>query len=102
MDPEDGTVGSMEPPPYSAWIFIIPSLLDFLATCLMGVGLLLTYASTFQMLRGSVVVFTSLISLLFLGKNLRAAQWIGLSILVCLMFFSFFTTAFFIIIVLLG
>ncbi len=48
----------------------------------MGVGLLMTYASTFQMLRGSVVVFTSLLSLVFLRKNLRVAQWIGLGILV--------------------
>lgn len=43
---------------YSRWIFALPATLDFTASCMQGVGLILTFASTFQMLRGSVVIFT--------------------------------------------
>jgi drug/metabolite transporter (DMT)-like permease len=67
---------------YSPWIFAIPACLDLLASTLMAFGLMLTYASTFQMLRGSVVFFTSILSYLFLKRSLRAHQWTGLIALI--------------------
>lgn len=41
-------------------------------------GLNLTYASTFQMLRGAVVIFTGLLSVAFLNRRLRVYQWWGI------------------------
>ena len=44
----------------------------------MYVGLNLTHASVFQMLRGSVVLFTGIFSVIFLGRRLYAFHWIGM------------------------
>lgn len=49
------------------------------ATSLMYVGLNLTYASVFQMLRGSVVIFTGIFSVLFLKRKLSAFHWVGMA-----------------------
>lgn len=44
----------------------------------MYVGLNLTYASSFQMLRGSVIIFVALLSVALLGRRLSLLQWIGI------------------------
>ncbi|CAG7820076.1 unnamed protein product, partial [Allacma fusca] len=44
----------------------------------MYVGLNLTYASSFQMLRGAVIIFTGLLSVAFLERKLKVTQWIGI------------------------
>jgi len=64
--------------PFPPWIFLPPAICDMTATSLMYVGLNLTYASVFQMLRGSVVIFTGIMSVVFLKRKLQAAQWIGM------------------------
>lgn len=38
----------------------------------------MTSASSFQMLRGAIVIFTGLLSVAFLGRRLVASQWIGI------------------------
>nr|XP_014349229.1 PREDICTED: solute carrier family 35 member F6 [Latimeria chalumnae] len=40
----------------------------------------MTSASSFQMLRGAVIIFTGLLSVAFLGRRLAASQWIGISL----------------------
>lgn len=45
---------------FNPLIFWIPALLDMSSTCLSYFALNLTTASSFQMLRGSVMVFTAL------------------------------------------
>lgn len=40
----------------------------------------MTSASSFQMLRGAVIIFTGLLSVAFLGRRLLASQWIGILI----------------------
>ena len=73
-----------EAKPHSAFIFLVPALCDMTATSLMYVGLSLTDASVFQMLRGSVVIFTGIGSVLFLKnadgsrRRLGAHQWLGM------------------------
>ena len=47
---------------FSRYWFLIPALCDFLGTSLMYIGLNLTSASSFQMLRGSIIIFTALMS----------------------------------------
>ena len=44
------------------WLFIFPAICDTAATSSMYVGLALTSASSYQMLRGSVIIFTGLAS----------------------------------------
>lgn len=63
---------------YSRWMFLPPALMDMVATSTMYVGLNLTYASSFQMLRGSVIVFTGLLSVAFLHRVLENIKWIGI------------------------
>ena len=38
----------------------------------------MTSASSFQMLRGAVIIFTGLLSVAFLGRRLVASQWTGI------------------------
>lgn len=38
----------------------------------------MTSASSFQMLRGAVIIFTGLLSVSFLGRRLEPSQWIGI------------------------
>lgn len=65
----------------SVW-FCIPACCDMLGTGTMYAGLCLSYASVFQMLRGSVVVFTALISCIFLRRKIRDYQWFSVFLVV--------------------
>ena len=71
--------------PFNFMIFLLPALCDMTGTSLMYVGLSLTDASIFQMLRGSVVIFTGIGSVLFLKnkdgsrRKLGLHQWIGMA-----------------------
>lgn len=40
----------------------------------------MTSASSFQMLRGSVIIFTGLLSVAFLGRRLLPSQWFGICV----------------------
>ena len=64
---------------WSPVIFLLPACCDMTGTSLMYVGLNLTHASVFQMLRGSVILFTGIFSVVFLGRKLYAFHWIGMS-----------------------
>jgi drug/metabolite transporter (DMT)-like permease len=48
----------------------------------MYVGLNLTYASSFQMLRGAVIVFTGLLSVTFLNRTLEYIKWFGIAFVI--------------------
>ncbi|CAF1124850.1 unnamed protein product [Adineta ricciae] len=67
---------------FNPLIFWIASIFDMLSTCLSYFALNLTTASSFQMLRGSVMVFTALMSILFLKKRLNGIQWLGIGTVV--------------------
>lgn len=64
------------------WIFAIPTILDLIGTSIAGIGLLYVEASIWQMLRGSLIIFTGLLSKIFLKKNLKGLQWLGMSVTV--------------------
>lgn len=51
---------------------------DLVATSTMYIGLNLTYASSFQMLRGSVIIFVALFSKIFLGREMGYRRWVGI------------------------
>ena len=48
----------------------------------MSAGLLFTSASVYQMLRGSVVIFTGIFSYFFLNRRLRVFEWVSLLMVV--------------------
>eukprot|EP00331_Platyophrya_macrostoma_P021501 CAMPEP_0176449004 /NCGR_PEP_ID=MMETSP0127-20121128/26179_1 /TAXON_ID=938130 /ORGANISM="Platyophrya macrostoma, Strain WH" /LENGTH=383 /DNA_ID=CAMNT_0017836179 /DNA_START=90 /DNA_END=1241 /DNA_ORIENTATION=- len=72
---EEG-VDYMKPVP--PFIFMIPSLCDFTASTTMYIGLTLTEASVYQMLRGATVVFTGLMSIVFLKRRFQLFEWLGM------------------------
>jgi drug/metabolite transporter (DMT)-like permease len=64
--------------PFSTLLFLPPALCDMTGTSLMYVALNMTSASSFQMLRGAVIIFTGLFSMAFLGRRLAPSQWLGI------------------------
>ena len=68
------------PQKFNPFIFLPPALCDVVATSTMYVGLNLTTASSFQMLRGSVIIFTGLLSVTFLRAQLRGYRWLGMAV----------------------
>lgn len=67
-----------EQPKFSPFVFLPPALCDMTATSIQYIGLTLTYASSFQMLRGAVIVFTGILSRIFLSRKIKAYKWIGI------------------------
>jgi drug/metabolite transporter (DMT)-like permease len=59
------------------YVVIVPAVCDFLATYMMNVGLLWINASVWQMVRGSIVLFTALIRWGWLKKKIFNFQWFG-------------------------
>ncbi|XP_055233583.1 solute carrier family 35 member F6 isoform X3 [Gorilla gorilla gorilla] len=64
--------------PFNPLLFLPPALCDMTGTSLMYVALNMTSASSFQMLRGAVIIFTGLFSVAFLGRRLVLSQWLGI------------------------
>jgi hypothetical protein len=58
----EGVTDSSEQPKFNPLILLPAAMMDLFATSIMYVGLTLTSASSFQMLRGSVIVFTGILS----------------------------------------
>ncbi|XP_036437920.1 solute carrier family 35 member F6 [Colossoma macropomum] len=65
---------------FNPLLFLPPALCDMTGTSIMYVALNMTSASSFQMLRGAVIIFTGLLSVAFLGRRLVASQWVGILI----------------------
>ena len=61
------------------FLTLIPACCDLTATTIGGVGLLYIEASVWQMLRGSMMIFSAGLSVIFLKKRLKKVQWIALA-----------------------
>lgn len=61
-------------------LFLFPAVCDIAGTTLMNVGLILTPVSIYQMSRGALVLWVGILSVMFLGRKLRAYQWASLII----------------------
>ncbi|GIL57447.1 hypothetical protein Vafri_12671 [Volvox africanus] len=59
-------------------IFAIPAACDAVATTLLNVGLFYTYASTYQMLRGTLVLFAGFFTIIILRRALYVHHWLGM------------------------
>uniref|UniRef100_A0AAR5Q7F1 EamA domain-containing protein n=1 Tax=Dendroctonus ponderosae TaxID=77166 RepID=A0AAR5Q7F1_DENPD len=67
---------------FNPLILYIPAICDMTATSIMYIGLNLTFASSFQMFRGSVIVFVGLLSVAFLNRNLERREWSGIGFVI--------------------
>ncbi|CAL8314320.1 unnamed protein product [Lota lota] len=63
---------------FNPLLFLAPAMCDMTATSIMYVALSMTSASSFQMLRGAVIIFTGLLSVAFLRRRLQPSQWVGI------------------------
>jgi len=63
-------------------ICCLPACCDLVATCIMNIGLVLIPASVWQMLRGSMVIFSAIVSMFLLAKRLFLYQWFGIALVV--------------------
>jgi len=61
------------------YIFLLPASCDVLATGLGAVGLLMISASVWQMMRGSLIIFTSIFSVVCLGRKLYAYNYVAVT-----------------------
>ncbi|CAL5225386.1 g8193 [Coccomyxa viridis] len=58
--------------------FGLPAFCDAGATTMLNIGLFYTYASVFQMLRGTMVVFAGLLTIVILRRALHLHHWMGI------------------------
>merc|ERR1719193_768807 len=70
--------GEEAPKKFNPLVFLPPALCDMTATSVQYIGLTLTYASSFQMLRGAVIIFTGILSTIFLRRRLAWFKWAGM------------------------
>lgn len=64
----------------SPFLFLFPACCDLLGTTLAGIGLLYVDASVWQMLRGSIIIFSGILSVIFLKKKFVAYHWTSIGI----------------------
>lgn len=62
---------------FPAWIILIPSMCDWTATTLVNMAYVILPASTIQMCRGCIVLFTCLFSVVFLNREQQRYQLVG-------------------------
>jgi drug/metabolite transporter (DMT)-like permease len=78
---ESPSTAPMQKPPL--WFYAVLSCFDLCASTLNGVGLRYVAASVNQMMRGSMILFTGVFTVLVLQKRLHWKQWGGIGI-VCM------------------
>lgn len=66
----------------SNFLFAIPAVCDMLGTGTMYAGLCLSYASVYQMLRGSTIIFTAILSCICLKRKIHAFQWVAVALVI--------------------
>lgn len=81
----DGEEIEIERRPLEGWkvtLLALPAICDILGTTLMNAGLLLVAASIYQMVRGALVLFVGLFSVIFLKRRLGPWKWVSLFVVV--------------------
>ncbi|KAF5394941.1 solute carrier family 35 member F6 [Paragonimus heterotremus] len=64
--------------PLFNWYFGLPACCDLLGTTLAGIGLMFVDASIWQMMRGSLIIFAAILSIIFLKRRLFGFHWTGM------------------------
>lgn len=68
--------------PCNPCVWLLPSGADFLASIIQNVGMTLTYASVYQMLRGATVVWIAIISYFWLRRRFTKVELWGMGFVV--------------------
>eukprot|EP01053_Blabericola_migrator_P009056 Blabericola_migrator_1__9055@NODE_481_length_8138_cov_55_758146_g374_i0_p3_GENE_NODE_481_length_8138_cov_55_758146_g374_i0NODE_481_length_8138_cov_55_758146_g374_i0_p3_ORF_typecomplete_len399_score31_73Nuc_sug_transp/PF04142_15/1_8e25CRTlike/PF08627_10/1_1e24SLC35F/PF06027_12/1_7e24UAA/PF08449_11/4_2e14TPT/PF03151_16/2_9e10PUNUT/PF16913_5/5_2e07EamA/PF00892_20/1_9e05EamA/PF00892_20/9_7e03Mg_trans_NIPA/PF05653_14/1_2e02Mg_trans_NIPA/PF05653_14/3_NODE_481_length_8138_cov_55_758146_g374_i060477243 len=68
-----------EPVPW--WWFGLPSFMDLMGTSMVNFAFAMTYASTVQMLRNSLVLVTAGMSMILMRRPLIVYEWIGIVVM---------------------
>lgn len=63
-------------------VVLIPAMCDMCATCMMNVGLVWIQPSIWQMLRGSMIIFSSIMTYFCLKRRLKLYKWVAVIITV--------------------
>ena len=66
-------------PELPAYYLLLPASLDVLGSGVSGVGMMYISASVWQMMRGSLILFTAALLVIFIGRKLERQHIIGLS-----------------------
>lgn len=64
------------------WAVLIVSALDLVSGFVMNVGLLWISSSVWQMLRGSVIIFTAILKVVYRKKRLLSSEIVGVAVVV--------------------
>ena len=67
---------------FSPFIFLPASIMHVIFRCLIYLSLINTTPASFQMIAGSVLVFTCILSRIFLKRILTWIKWLGVFIIV--------------------
>ncbi|XP_016961055.1 solute carrier family 35 member F6 [Drosophila biarmipes] len=68
---------------FSPLSMILPTVLDTVASILLFTGLYLTYATSFQMIRGAALIFVGIFSTMFLNHSLTGRHWLAIFTISC-------------------
>ncbi|XP_075990720.1 transport and golgi organization 9 [Anticarsia gemmatalis] len=63
---------------FNPFILMPAAMFDLIGTSIMYIGLTLTYVSSFQMFRGSIIVFVAVLSMTFLDRRIISREWGGI------------------------
>ncbi|CAH2035358.1 unnamed protein product, partial [Iphiclides podalirius] len=64
---------------FNPLILMPAAMFDLIGTSIMYIGLTLTYASSFQMFRGSIILFVAVFSMTFLNRQIVPKEWVGIT-----------------------
>ncbi|XP_059059735.1 solute carrier family 35 member F6 [Achroia grisella] len=64
---------------FNPFVLMPAAMFDLVGTSIMYIGLTLTYASSFQMFRGSIIIFVAMLSVTFLDRTILKREWTGIA-----------------------
>ena len=73
----------LDAPKFNPYLFVIPAMLDLTSTCISYTALILTYASSYQMLRSASIIFTAFLTQFVLKTAISLIRWLGVLFIVC-------------------
>lgn len=62
------------------YMFALPTICDLTASTLGNIAMLWLPASVWQMMRGAIIIFSGILSVIFLKRKLRPYKWFGMFI----------------------
>ncbi|XP_021184844.2 solute carrier family 35 member F6 [Helicoverpa armigera] len=63
---------------FNPFVLMPAAMFDLIGTSIMYIGLTLTYVSSFQMFRGSIIIFVAVLSMTFLDRRIIRREWVGI------------------------